>query len=124
MMWTGEGFTEGFTWSSDAQRKSNRWIRGDWAKDANGMLGYHGWRWIEDIGKFGAILVFLPVNYWLFFAGVTFVGWFIYQRAMGISRKNEWFPAKSPYKIFGREIPHRPFLDWTVLAVGIILCLA
>lgn len=125
MYWIGEGVTEGFTWSNSDVRINNKIVYSEWAKShgksVKGKFGYHAWRNLELFGIFGMIAFFNWDLMW-FYAGSTLISWFTYQRMLGITRKGQWFPAKSPYKVGTLlTIPHQTWLDWTAVVIGIII---
>lgn len=131
LSWFGKGPTEGFAFLSAIKKLTNLWVYSEWGKahgdKPKGKIGYHTWRWIEDLPQWLSVFIILPVHYWLFYVGSSFIGWFGYQRAMGKTKHGRWFPAKSPYRFLTRwfpdlAIPHKPkIIDPIVLVIGIWL---
>lgn len=126
MYWISEGVTEAFTWSNDKIRINNSLVFSEWAelhgKLVQGLAGYHTWRYGEMTGIFGMMVMYKHVNNNWFVIGITLLSWFMYQRMLGITRKGEWFPEKSPHRI-GKliTIQHKPWLDVSVAVIAITI---
>ena len=120
MYWLGEAATEAYTHMNEVERLDNPVIKSGWRK-ADGWLDYHTWRTIEYVGIIATIIYLLPPDLRWFYAGMTLVAWFFYQRLLGYARFGELFPYKYPYNISGLMIPHPKWLDWVAYGVGEII---
>lgn len=124
MYWLCEGITEAFTWAGLTRREENPIVYSEWAKsngrNVKGKFGYHAWRTLEIVGILGAIFTYPYVNSFWFFAGSSLIGGFVYQRMFGITKKGEFFPKKSPYRIGDLiTVQHEIWMDWIFLIVGV-----
>jgi len=125
LYWFSEGATEGYTWADKEQRMENVIIKG--GAKGNGILDYHGWRFFEVLGIYGATLLGIfsirrdPTFIWTGF-GAILAGMFVYERVLNYVDKGILF--KEPGWVFyigGLEIPRHPLQDITLLIVGISL---
>ena len=87
-----------------------------------GVLDYHAWRLIENVGQLSAVVAAFHVGDVASLASAGIGGWlmanFAYERALNIVDFGELFPQKPPYRLMGLEIPRKPWVDWVVLVLG------
>ncbi len=119
---TAQGFIEGWIWADKKRKVKNPYIVV--LKDrGNGFLDYHAWRLVENVGQLSAVVSAFYVGDLMSLALAGVGGWlmanFFYERALNIVDFGEWFPQKPLYKLMGIEIPHKPWRDWVILALGI-----
>jgi len=132
--WIGEGATEGYTWASEKRRVENVLISPGVHDDpfwytANGFMCYHSWRVLgENIGILGMIISaiyfscpLLVVIGWI--AGSTLISIFFYERILNYVSYGKLFPQKTDWDLFKGKIriPRRPWQDWLMLSIGIII---
>ena len=55
LYWFAEGVTEGWTWSTKARQNKNKLIHPN--NKSNGIMDYHGWRILENVGIWGAVIL-------------------------------------------------------------------
>ena len=128
--WFSEGATEGYTWADSIRRDINIIISGTLG-DGAGILGYHGYRFLEVLGILSIALlswILKPkpfrnsgFNYYCIFFGSQFTGAFIYERVLMYVSRGILF--KDPgwiFKMFGLEIPRYPWQDWIILTIGVL----
>lgn len=135
--WLGEGATEGYTWASKKRRINNWFIKpgihdNSNHKNAKGKYCYHTWRVLgENIGILG-IAVFsvlmgkfgiTGLDFVIITIGATLVGVFFYERVFNHISYNKWFPQKAAWDFLNGKviIPRRPWHDWIILSLGILI---
>tara|TARA_R100000750_G_C2279894_1_gene70783 strand:+ start:104 stop:544 length:441 start_codon:yes stop_codon:yes gene_type:complete len=107
--WFAEGVTEGYTWAKPKRRNENKLIHPN--NKHNGLMDYHGWRLLENIGIWGAIAIsyFLTISFKmaaLLGVGAWFVGIFCYESALNHVDKGTLWKSKSyKWHILGYDIP-------------------
>jgi hypothetical protein len=123
LYWFAEGATEGYTWADREQRMENVIVKG--RADGNGILDYHGWRFMEVLGIYGATLLGIlsirkdPTYIWLGIGSIM-AGTFVYERVLNYVVDGTIF--KEPgwqFYIAGLKIPRYSWQDITLLIVGI-----
>ena len=119
---TAQGFIEGWIWADKEKKVENPYIVIHKGK-GKGVLDYHAWRLVENAGQLSAVVASFYVGDVGSLVQSAIGGWlmanFFYERALNIVDFGELFPQKPPYKLMGIEIPHKPWRDWVVLALGI-----
>ena len=84
LYWFAEGVTEGYTWASQERRGSNKLIHPN--NGNNGLFDYHVWRFLENLGIWGAIACGIMMGsswgVWLIGIGAWFMGVTIYEFAL------------------------------------------
>ncbi len=136
LYWFSEGCTEGYTWATAKQRKTNKLIFGHIKKGkptGKGILDYHSWRLGENIGTVGCILgayslgIYMETNFYdliKIWIGSWMMGYFIYERALNYICFNDAFKIKGDYHLMNLTIPRSNKFDWCVFVIGfIIFCL-
>jgi len=129
----GEGFTEGYTWSTEERRKINKFIRRDNSFEGfitDGFaLGYHTYR--VGFENLGLILVMVgfslgtsePLKLVQIILGCACIGVFVYERCFNLVSYGKLFPKKSPYKVFNFKFKRTVTQDFLLLAIGIVFFL-
>ena len=123
LYWFAEGATEGYTWASTDQRMENIIIKG--ASEGNGVLDYHGWRFLEILGTHGAILIVIlfglgKLEYIYSGLGSMLAGMFTYERVLNYVNNGTAFkPPGWIFYIAGIEIPRYFWQDLGLLVIGL-----
>jgi hypothetical protein len=123
-----EGATEGYTWASEDRRRENRLIEGRYG-DGRGVLDYHAWRSVGQVGVLGAIMsgFFLaeqkPKERKLIRTLVagTLLSYFVFERALNYVASDDLFPRKGDYHVMGLKIPRSQAVDVLAGLGGIYL---
>ena len=109
LYWFAEGVTEGYTWASSKHRNENKLIHPN--DKHNGIMDYHGWRLLENIGIWGAIAIayFLIIPFKtaaLLGVGAWLVGIFCYESALNyVDTGTPWKSKSYKWHILGYDIP-------------------
>jgi len=68
LYWLAEGITEGYSWASVSERRSNILIHSNGG--TNGLLDYHAWRLLENIGIWGTVVLAMFLGTSAFWPGI------------------------------------------------------
>lgn len=119
-----EGLIEGYTWAGSYQRKTNLLISGKLNREA-GFLDYHMWQMIKTLAIMMLALASSAFSSYIVLGvsilGSWWIGFFIFERALNYVNYNRLFPQKSNWNILWWEIPRRPWQDFMILLIGIIV---
>jgi|TARA_R110000803_G_scaffold152135_1_gene217224 hypothetical protein len=132
LYWFAEGVTEGWTWSTKARQNKNKLIHPN--NKSNGIMDYHGWRILENVGIWGAVILafFLSITikqFLLLGVGSWFIGTFCYEAALNYVNKGTIYkPVGYKWHILGYDIPWwggkriyaLPAIGLVILICGII----
>jgi len=133
LYWFAEGVTEGWTWSTKARQNKNKLIHPN--NKHNGVMDYHGWRILENVGIWGAVITafFLTVSikqFLLLGVGSWLIGTFCYEAALNYVNKGTIYkPVGYKWHILGYDIPWwggkriyaLPAVGLVILICGIII---
>ena len=132
LYWFAEGVTEGWTWSTKARQNKNKLIHPN--NKSNGLMDYHGWRLLENLGIWGTVIIafFLDIplkDFLLLGVGSWFIGTFCYEAALNYVNKGTIYkPVGYKWHILGYDIPWwggkriyaLPAIGLVILICGII----
>ena len=120
LYWFSEGCTEGYTWATAKQRKTNKLIFGHIKKGkptGKGILDYHSWRLGENIGTVGCILgayslgIYMETNFYdlikeidSFFNYKLVIKKCFFEQALSYAYKYEVNDPANNYLIFDKFI--------------------
>ena len=109
MYWFAEGVSEGWTWSTTLRKRTNKLIHpNNWS---NGIMDYHGWRILENLGIWGTVVsaFLMESTLWSFGligVGAWLMGSFLYEAALNhVYYDTIWKPVDYRWHIFGYDIP-------------------
>ena len=101
---TAQGFIEGWIWADPEKKVNNEFIVIHKGK-GNGVLDYHAWRLVENVGQLSAVVAAFHVGDVASLASAGIGGWlmanFFYERALNIVDFGELFPQKATVPIDG-----------------------
>lgn len=109
LYWFAEGVTEGYTWANSKHKNENKLIHPN--NKSNGIMDYHGWRLLENIGIWGSIAIayFLTIPFKvaaLLGVGAWLIGTFCYECALNHVNIGTCWKSKSyKWHILGYDIP-------------------
>lgn len=109
LYWFSEGVTEGYTWATTKRRNENKLIHPN--NKHNGVMDYHGWRILENVGIWGTVIIafFLQISIQKFFLvgiGSWLIGTSLYEFALNyVNTGTIWKPVTYRWHILGYDIP-------------------
>ena len=111
LYWTTEGVSEGFTWASKTRQKENKLICHQFGRGQAGVMDYHAWRILENIGIWGTVVLtfFLDITlkkFLLLGVGSWLIGTCLYEFALNyVNTGRIWKPWNFKWHILGYDIP-------------------
>jgi len=126
LYWFSEGVTEGYTWAKPKRRNSNKLIHPN--NKSNGLMDYHGWRVLEQIGIWGTVFTSffytLPFQTWFLTGlGSWLIGTAVYEMALNhVDKGTIYKPNTFKWHIWGYDIPWLvgKFI-WVIFTVGVLI---
>jgi len=123
LYWLAEGVTEGYTWAGQKQRLFNKLIHPNAAH--NGLMDYHAWRILENVGIWGAVMLAMLIGPSAFWPGIGawFIGLFLYEASLNyVCSLTMYKETGWKWHILGYNIPWFTGKKiWAFVVIGITI---